>query len=324
MTTIITGADIDAAADRISAYAVRTPLIESALLNERVGGRVLLKCETLQRTGSFKFRGAYNRLSQLSADDRTMGVIAWSSGNHAQGIAEAARILSISATIIMPEDAPSIKVANTRAYGATIRFYDRYRENREEIGFAMARETGAVLVPSYDDPHIIAGQGTVGREIMQDATALGVRVDQVFVPCSGGGLLTGTAVAVKAKSPDTQIYAAEPQDFNDFGRSLATGEPVTNDPSARSFCDALLAATPGHMTFPLAQDYVAGGVSVSDADVAYAMSFAFHTLKLVVEPGGAVALAAVLKAKRSVQNITTVVVLSGGNVDWPLFMKTVS
>ncbi|HYH40031.1 MAG TPA: threonine/serine dehydratase [Azospirillum sp.] len=314
-------ADVEAASKRLAGKAVVTPLLENRQLNERVGGRVLLKPEILQVSGSFKFRGAYNRLSQLDEAQRRAGVVAWSSGNHAQGVAAAARMLGIPATIVMPEDAPALKIANTRGYGAEVVLYDRWRESREGIAAAIAGERGAVPVPPYDDPHIIAGQGTTGLELAGQAGELGATLDVVLAPCSGGGLVGGVAMAVKHLSPRTEVYSAEPAGLDDLARSLKAGERVRNDPEARSFCDALMAPTPGELTFPIHRALLSGGVAVTDDEVAAAMAYAFTTLKLVVEPGGAVALAAVLSGKLPTAGRTIGVVLSGGNVDPALYAE---
>lgn len=311
--------DITAAAKRIEGLAVETPLLENALLNERVGGRVLLKAETLQRVGAFKFRGAYNRLSQLSDEEKKKGVVAWSSGNHAQGVAAAAGLLGIEATIIMPEDSPKIKVDNTKAYGATIRFYDRYTESREDIGYQMSRDTGATLVPSYDDPYIIAGQGTTGLELVAQAEAKGVDLDAVFVPCGGGGLTSGTSMAVRTQKPDTKFYAVEPEDFDDTARSFASGNQEKIDPTKKSICDSLLSPYPGELTLPIMRKYVDEVLTISDDEARTAVKYAWEKLKLVVEPGGAAGLAAVLAGKIDCKGKTIAVILSGGNVDAAMF-----
>jgi threonine dehydratase len=311
--------DVRAAAVRLRGEAITTPLLSSPIVDERLGGRLLIKAECLQRTGSFKFRGAYNALVQLDAQRRQAGVIAYSSGNHAQGVAAAAQCLGMPATIVMPADAPAIKVANTRAYGAEIVFYDRYTESREEIAQRIARERGAELLPPYDDARIIAGQGTVGLEIAMEAQARDLTLDAVVASCSGGGLVTGCALAVKAMNPQTLVYAAEPQGLDDMRRSLESGTHVANDPAARSICDALLAPTPGVLTFALAQRLLAGSIAVSDDSVRTAMAVAFEDYKLVVEPGGAAALAAVLSGKLDIKGKTIAVVASGGNVDRGLF-----
>ncbi|WP_336958104.1 threonine/serine dehydratase [Sphingobium aquiterrae] len=308
-------ADILDAARVIAPAAVRTPLIENEVLNARCGRRVLIKFEGAQRTGSFKFRGAYNRLARLDGAARAAGVVAWSSGNHAQGIAAAARLLGIPATIVMPADAPAIKLANTRALGAEIVTYDRHRESREEIGAALSQSRGATLVPSYDDPFVIAGQGTAGLEILDQAAEAGALVGQILVCCGGGGLTAGIATAVKGRSPDTRIYAVEPAAFDDTARSLASGHREQVSPDARSICDALMAPSPGALTFPINKALLSGGLVVTDDQVREAVRFAFTTLKLVVEPGGAVALAAMLHGLAPDAGGASVVVISGSNVD---------
>lgn len=313
--------NIIAAAQRLKGVAVHTPLIENASLNKVVGCRVLIKPEILQHTGSFKFRGAYNRLSQLSTAEKQRGVVAWSSGNHAQGIAAAAKLLNINAIIVMPKDAPQIKVQNTLAYGANIHFYDRYTESREAIGRALTKEKGATLVPSYDDPDIIAGQGTVGLELAQQAQVLNAIPQTVLIPCGGGGLCAGSAVAIKKLLPDSQVWAAEPQDFNDTQRSLTSNKYQSNFPESRSICDSLLAPTPGKLTFPINQQFLAGALVVDDKQVQQAVHFAWKYLKLVVEPGGAAALAALLSGKVKITEDAGCIalVLSGGNVDLEIF-----
>ena len=310
-----TFADVTAAARRLAGHARRTPLLADTPLDERTGGRILLKLETLQHTGSFKFRGAYNRLSQLDEHERRAGIVAFSSGNHAQGVAAAARLLGIPATIVMPADAPRVKMRNTLALGARVVEYDRERESREDIASRIAREDGAVLVPSFDDPDIIAGQGTVGIEIAEQARELGRTLEDVVVCCSGGGLVAGTALAIEALSPGTRIWCTEPEGFDDHRRSLAAGERLGNPPGARSICDALLAPMPGQLTFEINRDRLAGGLAVTDDEVREAIACAARMLKLVVEPGGAVALAAVLSGRLEVRGRSVAVVLSGGNID---------
>jgi threonine dehydratase len=307
--------DVRAAAGRIAGHARRTPLLADTPLDEITGGRILLKLETLQHTGSFKFRGAYNRLCQLDAVERRAGVVAFSSGNHAQGVAAAARLLGIPATIVMPADAPRVKMQNTLALGASVVEYDRERESREAIAARLAAERGAVLVPSFDDPHIIAGQGTVGLEIAEQSAELGRPPDDVVVCCSGGGLVAGTALAIRAMLPAARVWAAEPAGFDDHRRSLAAGERLANAPGARSICDALLAPTPGELTFEINRRLLAGGLAVTDGEVREAIACAARLLKLVVEPGGAVALASVLAGRLDVRGRTVAVVLSGGNID---------
>jgi threonine dehydratase len=320
----VTFADIEAAAGRIEGHAIATPLIESPALNERLGLRVLIKPETLQRVGAFKFRGAYNRLVQMTADERKGGVVAFSSGNHAQGVALAAKLLGMPALIVMPSDAPSVKVAATRGYGAEVRFYDRLTENREAIAAAAAADRNAVVVPAFDDPHIIAGQGTVGLELVRQAQALDAHLDVAITPVGGGGLMAGTATAIKALSPRTAMVGVEPEAFNDTLLSLQAGKRILTKPTTRSLCDALESPAPGELTFPVMHKLVADIALVSDAEVAEAMRYAFQTLKLVVEPGGSVGLAALLAGKVKLFGGKTVgLVLSGGNVDPDLFAQVI-
>jgi len=311
--------DVEAAAERLLGVSVRTALLRSFELDRLAEGTVLLKPECLQRTGSFKIRGAYNLLSQLSKAQAARGAVAWSSGNHAQGVAAAGNMLGIKTAIVMPEDAPRQKLANTRKLGGEVITYDRYTGDREAIARAVAAERGAEIVPSYDHEHIIAGQGTVGLEIAEQCQEAGLTADQVLICCGGGGLTAGSAIALKARLPDVSVHTVEPQAFDDTLRSLRLGERVRVEDSARSICDALLSPMPGEMTFDINRRLLGDGLSVTDAEVREAMRFAFRQLKLVVEPGGAVALAAVLAGKISTAGKTTVVVLSGGNVDSDTF-----
>ncbi|ODT97589.1 MAG: pyridoxal-5'-phosphate-dependent protein, partial [Rhodospirillales bacterium SCN 65-16] len=259
MSSLPTFADVQAAARRLDGVTIRTPLLENERVNRAVGGRLFIKAECLQRTGSFKLRGAYNFLAAMSEADRAKGVVGWSSGNHAQGLAEAARLLGVKATIVMPSDAPALKVANTKASGAEVILYDRVKDSREEIGQGIAAKTGATIVPPYDHPWILTGQGTAGIEIAEQAKALGVTLDAVAAPCSGGGLATGVALGVKGISPTTSVHAGEPAGFDDLARSLATGTKQRNEKLSGSICDALLAPTPGDVTFPLAQKVLGPG-----------------------------------------------------------------
>lgn len=314
-------ADIEAAAERLRDVVVRTPLLRNAELDRRAGGTVLIKPECFQSIGSFKIRGAYNLLSQLTPEQAEKGVVAWSSGNHAQGVALAGKLLGIHAAIVMPEDAPNAKLENTRRLGGEIITYDRYNEDREEIARRVAAERDAEIVPSYEDERIIAGQGTAGLEIAEQSEELGLPPDQVLINCGGGGLTSGSAIALKSRFPDVQIYAVEPEEFDDTTRSLAGGERVAIKDDARSICDALLTDMPGQMTFDIMSGLGVQGLTVSDAEVRDAMRFAFQQLKIVVEPGGAASLAAVLSGKVDTAGKTTVIVFSGGNVDAELFAE---
>jgi threonine dehydratase len=318
---ILPYADIVSAARRLLPYTVRTPLIENPALNEHLGARVLIKDEALQRTGSFKFRGACNRALQLTPEQKQGGIVAWSSGNHAQGVAAACAMLDVPATIVMPADAPLAKLNGTKAYGATIQLYDRRRDDREALGHATAAKTGAVIVPPYDDPMVMAGQGTVGLEIMEQTQALGVVPDLVLASSSGGGLIAGIATAVKEKAPNTAVYAVEPAEFDELARSLQSGKRECNHPEAQSICDSLQAATPGRLTFAVNRRLLAGSLAVSDTEVLHAMRIAFEMLKLVMEPGGACPLAALLSGKLDIRGKTVVVVCSGGNVDADMFIR---
>jgi len=311
-------ADIEAAAKRLQGVAVRTPLIRNDELDRIAGGPVLVKAENLQVVGSFKIRGAYNLMCQLPPAAE-QGVVAFSSGNHAQGVAMAGRLLGMRAAIVMPEDAPAAKMDNTRRLGGEVITYDRYTEDREAIARAIAEERGAHLVPSYDHEHIIAGQGTVGLEIADQALEIGLPPDQVLVNCGGGGLSAGCAVALKARLPAVSVQTVEPEDFDDTARSLEAGKRLRVSPDARSICDALLADSPGRLPFEIHQRLFGPGVVVSDAEVRAAMRFAFRNLKLVVEPGGAVSLAAVLSGRINTRGKATAVVISGGNVDIEMF-----
>ncbi len=313
--------DVEQAAARLRDVSVRTPLIRNFELDAIAGGSVFVKPECLQVTGSFKIRGAYNLLCQLSQEERQRGAVAWSSGNHAQGVAAAGAMLGVPTAIVMPEDAPRAKLENTRRLGGEVITYDRYTGDREAIARKIAAERDAVIVPSYDHAHIIAGQGTVGLEIAEQVADLNVVPDQVLICCGGGGLSAGSAVALSARLPGASVHPVEPRDFNDTTRSLVAGERLSIDPSARSICDALLAPTPGEMTFEINRRLLSDGLAVSDDEVREAMRFAFRHLKLVVEPGGAVALAAVLAGRVDTSGMTTVVVLSGGNVDVELFAE---
>jgi threonine dehydratase len=314
-----TYADILAARQRIGALACRTPLVEHPALNAAVGGRVLLKAENLQRVGAFKFRGAYNKIAQVDAAAFPGGVVACSSGNHAQGVAAAATLRGLRSAIVMPSDAPRLKIERTRAFGAEVIAYDRATEDRDAIARELCASRGAAYVHPFDDLDVIAGQGTVGIEMMEQAAALGVTPDMVLVGASGGGLVGGVSLAVKEASPAAQIYSVEPAGFDDLARSLVHGERQRNDRLSGSICDALMSAMPGEITFEVARRHLAGGLSVSDEEAKAAVRFAFRELKLVVEPGGAVSLAAILARKLDFAGKTVMAVLSGGNIDPALF-----
>jgi threonine dehydratase len=320
----VSSTDIDAAARVLAPFAVRTPLLSSPALDERAGTRVFLKPEMLQRTGSFKFRGAFNKLSSIPQAARGGGVVAFSSGNHAQGVAAAAKILNMRATIVMPADAPLSKRERTKAYGAEVVLYDRDREDREAIARDIAGKRGATLVRPYDDPMVIAGQGTVGREIADDMAALGVAPDIVVAPASGGGLVAGIATAVKARYPQATLMSAEPEAFDDHARSLRAGKRESHGAEGRTICDALMAAIPGEITFAINCRLLAQGITASDAEVGTAVGFAFRELKLVVEPGGAVGLAALLAGRIDARGKNVVIVLSGGNVDADLYARLIA
>src|SRR6202140_4719265 len=320
----IDAADIDAAARVVAPFAVRTPLLSFPVLNERVGTRVFLKPEMLQRTGSFKFRGAFNKLSSIPMGSRSGGVVAFSSGNHAQGVAAAAQILNMQATIVMPKDAPLSKRERTKAYGAEVVLYDRDREDREAITGAIASKRGATLVRPYDDPFVIAGQGTAGREIAEDMAALGGTPDIVVAPVSGRGLMAVVSTPINGRFPQAVLRSAEPEAFDDHARSLRAGKRVSHRGEGRTICDALMASMPGEITFAINSRLLTKGLTASDAEVGTAVGFAFRELKLVVEPGGAVGLAALLAGQLEARGKTVVIVLSGGNVDADLYARLIN
>ena len=303
--------DVRAAARRLAGVAHRTPAITSRTLSARAGSAVVLKAELLQRTGSFKFRGAYNRIASISPEDRRRGVLAFSSGNHAQAVALAASLLGSAATIVMPADAPAVKLAATRAYGAEVVTYDRYSEDREAIARRIVVERSATLVAPFDDPLVVAGQGTAALELIEDAGGL----DVLVVPVGGGGLIAGCATAVKALCPGARVVGVEPAAADDYRRSLTAGRRIRID-VPRTIADALQVPTPGELTFPIAQARVDAIVTVSDAELVDAMRFGFERLKLVLEPGGAAGLAALLSGRVELGGRDRAgVILSGGNLD---------
>ncbi len=317
--------DIEDAAERIRGVTVHTPLLRSDALDAAVGTPVWIKPETLQRTGSFKMRGAWNRISRIPEADRAKGVVAFSSGNHAQGVAESARILGMDSTIVMPADAPAAKIESTRLRGATVRLYDRIKESREAIAAEIAAQSGATTVRPFDDSWIMAGQGTAGLEAARDAAAMRVTFGSLICNASGGGLLAGVAVAFEALSPSTDVYVAEPAGHDDLIRSLAERKIVSNAPGVRSIADALMSPEPGVLPFEIHKRRVRGGFTATNEDLLDAMSFAFHHLKLVVEPGGANALAVLLNNRKHFAGRGPVlIVLSGGNVDAEMFASAIA
>lgn len=316
-------AAIRAAADRLSGHAVETPLLNAPLLDEVAGRRVFVKAECLQKTGSFKYRGARNSIAALSEDARARGVLAYSSGNHAQGIALAARELGVPAVIIMPRDAPALKLANTRAYGAEIVTYDRPGgESREDIGDRMAADRGLTLIRPYDHPEVIAGQGTAGLEIAAQAATQGVDAAEVFVCCGGGGLTSGIALALASDAPTLSVRPVEPEGFDDVRRSMEVGHILSNNAPDGSICDAILTPAPGHLTFPILQELCGTGVVVSDEEALRAVALAWRRLKIVLEPGGAVALAAALRTEHDGRDV--IAVATGGNVDRAVFDRALA
>ena len=310
-----TFADIEDAARHVGEACIVTPLLESAVINARVGGRLLVKAEGLQRTGSFKMRGAWNRMRRLTPDELSRGVVAYSSGNHGQAVAACARRLGTSAVVVMPADVPRTKAEKTRAFGAEVLFYDRQREDRVAIAKRLMEERGLVMVPPFEDRWVMAGAGTVALETVRQAEAMGVTLDAMIACCSGGGLAAGTALVIRTLLPNAQVLAAEPADFDDTARSLAAGHRVSNAPGPTSICDSVMAPTPGELTFEINRRYLTGAVAVTDAEVIEAMRTAFRDLGLVAEPGGSVALASVLTGRFPLDGRTVAVTLSGSNVD---------
>lgn len=316
MTNIVM---IEAAARLLAGRARRTPLLNAPLLDRIAGRRVFVKAECLQWTGSFKFRGAWAALTALDDAARVRGVIAYSSGNHAQGVAHAAAILGMPAVIVMPSDAPAVKIANTRAYGAEVVLYDRATEDRDAIGQSIAKARGLSLIRPYDEPLVIAGQASVGLEIAEQAAEAGIGAADVLVCCGGGGLTAGVALALDARAPGLRVRTVEPEGFDDTARSLASGTVQRNAATSGSICDAILTPEPGKMTFPILQRLCGPGLVVSDDEALRAMALAFTHLRIVLEPGGAVALAAALFRKDLPE--TVICTASGGNVDPGVFAR---
>lgn len=315
---------IVAAQERLRTVALRTPLLESDEINRKVGGRVLIKAECMQRSGSFKLRGAYNKIVQLTKDERKRGVVAYSSGNHAAAVATAAGMIGTAATVVIPEDAPRIKIDNILRLGARTIFYNRFRDRREDLAANIVRQTGAILIPTYDDGDIIAGQATVALEIIDQLTELDVRADALLAGCGTGGLVAGCALALWQRGARTKVYAVEPLGFDRIGRSLKAGNPVSIPGGGLSICDSLMTLSPGELTFAIIQALSVASVAVSDSAVAAALLVSFRELKLVLEPGGAAALSAILTGSVDGRSKTIVVVCSGGNVDPDSYAKALN
>lgn len=315
---------IDAAAARLKGHAVETPLLESPFLNDIAGRRVLIKAEALQKTGSFKYRGAWSALSALTPEEAARGVVTRSSGNHAQGVALAARELGIKATILMPSDAPAIKLANTRALGAEVVTYDRATQDREVLGDALVAERGATSVPPFDHAQVISGQGTSGLELARQAAMAGVSKADVLVCCGGGGLSAGIALALEARAPGLRLRPVEPIGFDSMTRSLLAGTRVANDQLSGSLQDAILTPLAGALTFPVLHKLAGPGLTVSDDAALRAVALAFQRLKVVLEPGGAAALAAALFQPDAVKGDAVIAVATGGNVDAHIFSRALA
>ncbi len=315
---------IRAAAARTKGHVRRTPLLSSPFLDEIASRRVLVKPECLQVTGSFKYRGGRSAVSALVADGQTKGVIAYSSGNHAQGVAMAAREFDLPAVIVMPSDAPAVKIANTRALGAEVVLYDRATEDRKEIGERITQERGLALIRPYDEPLVIAGQGTCGLEIAEQAAEIGVTKADVLICCGGGGLTSGIALALAADAPGLRPRPVEPEAFDDVKRSLISGRRETNAATSGGLLDAILTPSPGELTFPILQAHCGPGLTVTDDEALRAMAAAFERLRVVAEPGGAAALAAALYQPEAVAGDVVIAVITGGNVDRPVFERALA
>lgn len=315
---------IRAARDRLEGHVRRTPLLSSPFLDEIAGRRVWIKPECLQHTGSFKFRGGWSAVSAMSPEDRARGVIAFSSGNHGQGVAFAAARHDAPAVIVMPSDAPKMKIDNTRALGAEVILYDRAKEDRDVITTRLAAERGLTLIKPFDEPLVIAGQGTCGLEIAEQAAEQGIAGADVLVCCGGGGLTSGIAIALEAEAPGLRARPVEPKDFDDTARSLAAGSIQRNASMTGSICDAIVTPSPGKLTFPIMQRLCGPGLVVTDQEALRAMAQAFLRLKIVLEPGGAVALAAALCRRDQIEGDAVIVVASGGNVDLEMYEEALN
>jgi threonine dehydratase len=319
MIGMVTNDSIIKAAERLKGKIVRTPLLKSDHVNKELKSNIYIKAENLQTIGAFKFRGAMNTILQLPSDAKK--VVAWSSGNHAQAVAAAASITGREATIVMPKDSPKTKLDGTIAWGSQIIKYDRNTDNREEIGKAIAKQQNAIIIPPFDDVNVIIGQGTAGLEAVEQLKEINVIPDIVLCCCGGGGLIAGVSTSIKAYHPNAQIYSVEPQNFDDTKKSLEAGMIVENTMEHHSICDALLANKPGNITFEINKKNLSGGISVSDTESLTAMKIAYRYFKIVLEPGGAVALAAAISKKIDIKNKNVLVIASGGNVDSDIFEK---
>ena len=315
---------IRSAASRLKGYVRETPILTSPFLNEIAGKNIYVKAESLQHTGSFKFRGGWSAISEMSEKKRKNGVLAISSGNHAQGVANAARAFNTKSVIIMPEDAPSLKIANTRKLGAEVILYDRLNQNREELGAQIAKDRELTLIKPYDEPLVIAGQGTCGLELAEQCKDLHISKADVIVCCGGGGLTAGIALALEQEAPEFTVRTAEPEQFNDVARSLEAGKICRNHSMSGSICDAILTPEPGEITFPIMKKLCGKGFTVSDEECMRAIYLAFIRLKLVLEPGGAAALAAALFHSNKIDCENVIIVATGGNIDKETFTKALT
>lgn len=324
LSEILNTNDIIEAKKTLKNYITKTPLIYDFNLSEKYEAKIFYKAEGLQRTGSFKIRGAYNKIHKSINHDNLNGVLAWSSGNHAQGVAEAAKIFKIKATIVMPKDAPKIKIEGTRLRGANIIFYDRRNENREEIGKSIAKKKNLSIIPPYDDKYVIAGQGTIGLEIIDQIKEYGLKPDKILVPTGGGGLIAGISTILKKKYKNINIYSVEPKYFSDYSKSIKNKKIFLNNMNNYSICDSLLANRPGEITFDINKELLKRGLIVNDNQVLKAIKYAYQNLGIILEPGGAVALAAILNKKTIIKNKTIVAVLSGSNIDPKVLKKAIT
>lgn len=315
--------DIIKARKILSSHVITTPLVYDFYLSKKFQSNIFFKTENIQRTGSFKIRGAYNKIYNSTINENSKGVLAWSSGNHAQGVAEAANIFNINSTIVMPKDAPDNKIHGTKSRGAKIIFYDRNTENREEIGLSIAEKNNLIIIPPYDDKYVIAGQGTIGLEIIKQIKQFNLSLDKVLVPTGGGGLAAGIATAIKNSHNNVDIYTVEPNHYSDYSKSLQCKKIIRNNMNTLSICDSLLAREPGRITFKINKNLIKKGITVTDVQALKAVKYAYRNLGLVVEPGGAVGLASILNKKLNIKNKNIVVVLSGSNIDPLIFKKAI-